>query len=332
MLSGKRDTAAAMAREIREIDQSLESDRAYRAEQLNRGSKLEQERATLAAKQSASAGTEARLRELHQRNLELRARNQQLKADDRAADAKAAARRRELEQAKATSQATLAQSEAITAAGAERDAVQMALGRRQSELADRQRDLAEVESLATRHAALASELRGMEQRGSVAAQLARTLKAQTDVMDTVPCGGHSMHSQCPLLAQARDAKGQYEAQAVVVTKLRTTYREKQDALTPMEASLKRLPAAREAVAALQRHIARDNQELQRLTAWRPSGHCLTPLRLPLKGSGRSGCAGAGGDRMERPVRPGPSGRRIPAGCGAAGSRDARRHRRDRVDC
>lgn len=266
MLSGKRNTAAAMAREIRQIDQSLESDRLYRAEQLNRGSKLEQERATLAAKQSASAGTEARLRELHQRNLELRARSQQLTADDRAADAKAAARRRELEQAKATSHATLAQSEAITAAGAERDAVQMALGRRQSELADRQRDLAEVESLATRHAALASELRGMEQRGSVAAQLARTLKAQTDVMDTVPCSGHPMHSQCPLLAQARDAKGQYEAQAVVVTKLRTTYREKQDALTPMEASLKRLPAAREAVAALQRDIARDNQELQRLTA------------------------------------------------------------------
>ncbi|KAI3602923.1 Exonuclease SbcC (plasmid) [Cupriavidus necator H850] len=266
MLSGKRNTAAAMAREIRQIDQSLESDRLYRAEQLNRGSKLEQERATLAAKQSASAGTEARLRELHQRNLELRARSQQLTADDRAADAKAAARRRELEQAKATSHATLAQSEAITAAGAERDAVQMALGRRQSELADRQRDLAEVESLATRHAALASELRGMEQRGSVAAQLARTLKAQTDVMDTVPCSGHPMHSQCPLLAQARDAKGQYEAQAVVVTKLRTTYREKQDALTPTEASLKRLPAAREAVAALQRDIARDNQELQRLTA------------------------------------------------------------------
>ncbi|RWA55725.1 nuclease SbcCD subunit C [Cupriavidus sp. UYMSc13B] len=266
VLSGKRDTAAAMASEIREIDQALESDRAHRAEQLNRGSKLEQERATQAAKQAASAGTEARLRELQQRKRELEARGQQLSADDRAAATKAAARRRELEHATATSQATLAQSEAITAAGAERDAVQMALARRQSELADRQRDLAEAESMATRHAALASELRGMEQRGSVAAQLARTLKAQTDVMDTVPCSGHPMHSQCPLLAQAREAKGQYEAQAVVVTSLRTSYREKQDAVTPMEVSLQRLPAAREAVAALQRDIARDNQKLQRLTA------------------------------------------------------------------
>ncbi|KUE86368.1 MULTISPECIES: AAA family ATPase [Cupriavidus] len=266
VLSGKRDTVAAMTREIQEIDQALAAERTHRTERLNRGSKLEQERATLAAKQAASAGTEARLRELHQRKRELMARGQQLAMDDRTAIAKATARQRDLEHTLATSQATLAQSEAITAAGAQQDGVQMALGRRQAELAERQRELAEVEALATRHAGLVSELRGMEQRGSVAAQLARTLKAQTDVMDTVPCSGHPMHSQCPLLAQAREAKGQYEAQAIVVTNLRTSYRDKQEALRPMDAALQRLPAAREAVASLQRDIARDNQQLQRLTA------------------------------------------------------------------
>ncbi|MBB3010089.1 AAA family ATPase [Cupriavidus alkaliphilus] len=266
VLSGKRDTAVTMTAEIRELDQALESARALRAEQLSRGSKLEQERATLAAKEAASAGTEARLRELHQRKRELGVRSQQLAADDRTAAAKAAARRRELEQAATVSEATLSQSEAITAAAARRDTVQLDLGQRHAQLADRQRELAEVEAVATRHATLAAELREMEQRGSVAAKLARTLKAQTDVMDTVPCTGHAMHSQCPLLAQARDAKGQYEEQAVVVTKLRTSYREKQEALKPIEASLQRLPAAREAVAILQRDITRDNQELQRLTA------------------------------------------------------------------
>ncbi|MGX6566742.1 SMC family ATPase [Cupriavidus necator] len=265
-LSGKRDTVAAMSREIQEIDQALAAERMHRTEWLNRGSKLEQERATLAAKQAASAGTEARLRELHQRKRELTARGQQLAIDDRTAIAKATTRQRDLEHTLATSQATLAQSKAIIAAGAQRDDVQMTLGRRQAELAERQRELTEVEALATRHAGLVSELRGMEQRGSVAAQLARTLKAQTDVMDTVPCSGHPMHSQCPLLAQAREAKGQYEAQAIAVTNLRTSYRDKQEALRPMEASLQRLPAAREGVASLQRDIARDNQELQRLTA------------------------------------------------------------------
>ncbi|MFS8934700.1 AAA family ATPase [Cupriavidus taiwanensis] len=301
VLSGKRDTAVAMTGEIREIDQALESARVQRAEQLSRGSKLEQERATLAAKQAASAGTEARLRELHQRKRELGARGQQLAADDRAAAAKAAARRQELQHAAAASQATVAQSEAITAAAAQRDVVQMALGQRQAQLAERQRELAEVEAAATRHATLAAELREMEQRGSVAAQLARTLKAQTDVMDTVPCTGHSMHSQCPLLAQAREAKGQYADQAVVVTKLRTSYREKQEALKPMEVSVQRLPAAREAVAVLQREITRDNQELQRLTALAAQRPLLDTAAAALK-SARSDLAVLAKEETERNSR------------------------------
>lgn len=101
VLSGKRDTAAAMAREIGQIDEALVAERRQREAGLASGSKLEQERATLAAKQAASAGTEARLRELNQRQRELTARQQELASDDRAASARATSRRQDLERAAA---------------------------------------------------------------------------------------------------------------------------------------------------------------------------------------------------------------------------------------
>lgn len=70
--------------------------------------------------------------------------------------------------------------------------------------------------MAACHAAVTVELRGMEQRGSVAANLAKTQKAQSDIMETVPCSGQAMHAQCPLLAQAREAKGNYATPMVEV--------------------------------------------------------------------------------------------------------------------
>ncbi|SDD58894.1 exonuclease SbcC [Cupriavidus sp. YR651] len=266
VLSGKRDTASAMASEIQQIDGTIAAERVLRADQLANGSKLEQERATLTAKQAAAAGVEARLRELDQRSRELMSRRQQTSDDDRTASARAATRKQELERATAGHQATLAQSGAITGAAEERDTVQMALGRRQTALDARQKELAELEPVASQHAALTTELRGMEARGSVAAQLAKTLQAQTEVMDQVPCTGQAMHAQCPLLAQAREAKGKLDTQVIEVSTLRTNYKEKQTALKELDAALLRLQGAREAVNALQQDVARDNQDLQRLTA------------------------------------------------------------------
>lgn len=266
MLSAKRDSALAMAHQIEDIDQTLTAARTQRTDYLASIGKLEQERATLAAKQAASAGTEARLRELHQRKRELGLRREQRIADDRATVARLSARKREADDAVAVHSSTLGQADAINEAGARRDRVQVALGGKQVELVQKQKELAELEAVATSHAAATIELRGMEERGSVAAHLAKTLKAQTDVMGTVPCSGHAMHSQCPLLAQARDAKDKYAVQIVQVGELRTAYRAKQEAAKLMETSLQELPARRAAVASLQSEIAADNQELNRLTA------------------------------------------------------------------
>ena len=266
VLSGKRDTAAAMAREIGQIDEALVAERRQREAGLASGSKLEQERATLAAKQAASAGTEARLRELNQRQRELTARQQELASDDRAASARATSRRQDLERAAAGHQATLAQSEAIVGAAARRDELQMALGRRQAELEARQKEHAELQPLATQYAALTAELRGMADRGSVAAQLAKTLEAQTAVMEEVPCKDHDIHAQCPLLAQAREAKGKLGEQVIEVKNLRTGYAQKQEVARQLTATLERLPAVQQAVEAGQREIARDHHEIQRLTS------------------------------------------------------------------
>nr|WP_315593797.1 AAA family ATPase [uncultured Cupriavidus sp.] len=266
MLSGKRDKVAAMATEIEQVDGTLATERARRSEQLAQEGKLGQERATLAAKQAASAGTEARLRELHERHRELTKRQQQLVDDERAATAREASRRQDLDRAVAGHQAVLAQSSVISGAAEQRDTLQMALGRRQAELDALQKELANLQPVATQHAALTAELKGMADRGAIAAKLAKNLEAQTAVMDEVPCKDLDVHAQCPLLAQAHAAKGKLDGQLIEVRNLRTGYAQKQEESKRLATTLERLPAVREAVNNGQRDIARDHQEIQRLTA------------------------------------------------------------------
>lgn len=106
----------------------------------------------------------------------------------------------------------------------------------------------------------------MEERDSVAADFAKTLKAQMDGMGAVPCSSRAMHAQCPLLKQARDAKDKYAMQIVQVGELRTSYRVKQEAARLMQTSLAQLPARPAAVAPLQQEIAADNEALHRLNS------------------------------------------------------------------
>ena len=203
-------------------------------------------------------------------------------ADEHSASARHSARRREADDAVAVHGATLAQGDAIREADSRRDAVQLALSGKQAQVLAMQHELAEIEAVVARHAALTIELRGMEQRGSVAAKLAKTLKAQTDVMDTVPCQGHPLHNQCPLLAQAREASGRYATQIVEVTQLRTAYRAKHDEAKAMEPAMQRLSDARSAVASLQSQIAADNQELHRLTGLAAKRPLLTAAAAGLE--------------------------------------------------
>ncbi|CAG9165541.1 SMC family ATPase [Cupriavidus pinatubonensis] len=265
-LSAQRERAGQLAREIGQTDEALTTARRERDAETANGAKLLQERATLAARQSASAATEARLRELRQRETELGARRRQLESDHRATATRTATRRRELEQLVASRKLTLAEGPAILAAAEQRDALQMAIGRKQGELGALQQAVSQLEAQRTQHAALSTELQGLEARGKSAAQFAGSLKAQADVIDTVPCRADPMHNTCPLLAQAREAQGKLAEQVITVRDLRASYQAKQLAMKPLADALAALPGQRTALSALQAELARDQQELQRLTA------------------------------------------------------------------
>ncbi|TDF62906.1 SMC family ATPase [Cupriavidus sp. L7L] len=265
-LMGKRDRAAVVAKEIWQVGESLDAQREARDVEAAKGAKLMQERATLAAKQEANAGTEARLRELNQRKGELDRRAGLLASDEQAAAGRAAARRRDLDRSMASHRAVLAEAAAIESAAGERDAVQLAIGRKQAELASHQATVEKLDTVQVEHAALSSELKGLEQRGASAAQLVKSLKQQAEVIETVPCRDDPMHATCPLLAQARNAKAGLSEQAVTVEALRDSYRKKQAQAQAMQDSLAARAQARSAFAALRADMERDQQSLQRLSA------------------------------------------------------------------
>lgn len=265
-LTGKRDRAAVVAKEIWQVGESLDAQREARELETAKGAKLMQERATLAAKQEANAGTEARLRELNQRKGELDRRAVLLASDEQAAAGRAAARRRDLDRNATSHRAVLAEAAAIESAAGERDALQLAIGRRQVELATQQATVEKLDAVQVEHAALSSELKGLEQRGASAAQLVKSLKLQADVIETVPCRNDAMHATCPLLAQARNAKAGLSEQAVTVEALRDSYRKKQAQAQAMQDSLAARAQARSAFVALRSDLERDQQSLQRLTA------------------------------------------------------------------
>lgn len=265
-LSAQRERAGQLGREIGQTDEALTTSRRERDAETANGAKLLQERATLAARQSASAATEARLRELRQREAELGARRRQLESDHLATATRTATRRRELEQLVASRKLTLAEGPGILAAGEQRDALQMAMGRSQGELGALQQAVSQLETQRTQHAALSTELQGLEARGKSAAQFAGSLKAQADVIDTVPCRADPMHNTCPLLAQAREAQGKLAEQVITVRDLRASYQAKQLAMKPLADALAALPGQRTALTALEAELGREQQELQRLTA------------------------------------------------------------------
>ncbi|MGT2491312.1 hypothetical protein ACU4GD_14305 [Cupriavidus basilensis] len=128
-----------------------------------------------------------------------------------------------MEQLIASRKLMLAEGPAILAADEQRDALQMVIGQKQGEFATLQQAVSRLDAQQAQHAALATELQGLEARGRSAAQFATSLKGQADVIETVPCRADPMHSTCPLLAQARDATGKLAEQVILVKDLRTSY-------------------------------------------------------------------------------------------------------------
>ncbi|WP_227461519.1 SMC family ATPase [Cupriavidus pauculus] len=285
-LTGKRDRATVVGREIWHMGESLDAERNAREAETAKGAKLLQERATLAAKQAAYAGTEARLRELNQRKGELDKRAASLTHDEQAAAARAAARRRDLDRQAANHRLVLAEAADIEAAAGERDIVQLAIGRRQDEIA-RQRTIVEkLDAVQVEHASLSTELKGLEQQGVAGAKLADSLKLQADVIDTVPCRDDPMHAACPLLTQARSAKAKLGDQVVSVKALRESYRKKQEHMQSMQSAMSERATARAALSALEAHLVRDQQLLQRLTAMAAKKPLLDAARVGLAQSER----------------------------------------------
>jgi DNA repair protein SbcC/Rad50 len=289
-LTGKRDRAVVVAREIWKVGDSLDVERNAREAETATGAKLLQERASLAAKQVANAGTEARLRELNQRKGELDQRAESLSNDAQAAAGRVTTRRRDLDRQAASHRLVLAEAADIEAAAGDRDIVQLAIGRRQDEIATQRTIVEKLDAVQVEHAALSTELKGLEQQGVAGAKLADSLKLQADVIDTVPCSDDPMHAVCPLLAQARSAKAKLGDQVVSVKALRESYRKKQEHMQSMQSAMSERATARAALSALEAHLVRDQQLLQRLTAM--------AAKKPLLEAAREGLAQAERDLTE----------------------------------
>jgi exonuclease SbcC len=239
-LTGKRQRKTEVEQLVRGDGESIKIARLDREALVEVGAKLTQERATLAAKQSASASVEARLRELGLRRDELAKSVRTLVDDDQAATVRATNRTAALSRTVASHQATLSQREAILGGAAKRDDAQLLIGREEARIEPLQRLIADLQAKQVSHAALQASLRGLETEGQTKAAHFETLTKQAAVVNDVPCVGHDMHATCPLLSQALVAKAQADVQRISVAELRSAYKQKKldaAALEPLIAQL-----------------------------------------------------------------------------------------------
>jgi len=260
-LAGKRQRKADAEQSIVAQGNTLRAAREQRDAALEQASKLAQERATLAAKQTESAATEARLRELGIRRDELGRALKSAADDEQAAAIRCQQRVSVLSRTVATHQATLARREAIMGAAAKRDEAELAIAREEARFASLQRDIADLEVKRATLTTLDATLTSLMSQGTTKAAHFDTLNKQAAVAEQVPCVGHSIHAQCPLLAQAFQAKEQAEAQRSSVASLRAEYREKKAqaealARVPAELAAKRVEmlAITDAAAQLRRAL------------------------------------------------------------------------------
>ncbi|MGV7240439.1 SMC family ATPase [Caballeronia sp. M23-90] len=245
--------------------EALRSTRADRDKAVAVTTSLTQQRATLAVKQSESAAIEARLRQLGVRRDELNGALKTLTDDDTAAKTRTQQRTSALNRSVATHQATLTQREAILGAAAQRDEAQLFIGREAARVEPLQIDIAALQAKQVQHAELQGKLQGLEKEGPTKAAHFENLRQQASVVDSVPCAGHEMHTRCPLLSQAREAKVQAEVQRISVAQLRTTYSETRKLAVELSPALEQLAAKRAELKALNDAVSVARQKLERAT-------------------------------------------------------------------
>ncbi|MDC6177110.1 AAA family ATPase [Ralstonia solanacearum] len=264
-LAGRRDRVARLSVEIEQAEALLNETRQARDRELEANAQMVQERATLAAKQASSTVAEARLRELGQQKVAQEARRRSLDTDERDAAQRADARARELGTVISGRRAILANGPVILSAATNRDALQLTVTKSQSEAIRLQEGIAQLEKVAPDQARIVGEMQNMAGQGQSKAVLERSLKAQADVIESVPCRNDPMHATCPLLAQARKASSDLTEVRISLTELRAGYKEKLKLKTVLDEQLAPLSGQRAALRTLQEQLAADQRELQRLT-------------------------------------------------------------------
>lgn len=261
----KRERVSDVQRLADRDFEALRSTRADRDKAVAVTTSLTQQRATLAVKQNESAAIEARLRQLGVRRDELNGALKTLIDDDTAAKTRAQQRVSALNRSVATHQATLTQREAILGAAAQRDEAQLLIGREAARVEPLQIEISALQAKQIQHAELQGKLQGLEKEGPTKAAHFENLRQQAAVVDSVPCAGHEMHTRCPLLSQAREAKVQAEVQRISVAQLRTTYSETRKLALELAPALEQLAAKRAELKTLNDAVSVARQKLERAT-------------------------------------------------------------------
>ncbi|MGC8213131.1 AAA family ATPase [Ralstonia pseudosolanacearum] len=265
-LAGRRDRVARLSSEIEQAEGSLLETRQARDRELEANAQMVQERATLAAKQASSTVAEARMRELGQQKSAQETRRHSLASDEQTAAQRSEARAKELGTFIAGRRAILANGPAIMEAATKRDALQLTVTQKQSETTRLQEVVALLEKVAPEHSRIVGEMQNMAGQGESKAALEKSLKAQADVIESVPCRNDPMHSTCPLLAQARKASTDLTEVRISLAELRTGYKDKLKLKTALDEQLAPLAGHRTSARTLQAQLVADQRELQRLTA------------------------------------------------------------------
>ncbi|NVH76361.1 SMC family ATPase [Paraburkholderia sp. JPY432] len=262
-LGAKRDRVAQIDQAIASDAQSVTATRESRQTLNAKVATLTDQRAVLAARQTANAGAQARLRELGTRRSQISSAMQVLVTDASADERRLNQRRTSLRSSIAEHNAVIAQREAILGAAAARDTAQARIASEEARVEPIQSEIAALEEKQLALTAATSRLNGLESEGTSKMTLLKSLEQQASVISTVPCAGHEMHNTCPLLAQARQADVQVQEHRISLTNLRATFRAKRDEVALLTPQVQHLAGRRAELKAVNDAIAAARRDLQK---------------------------------------------------------------------
>lgn len=265
MLSGKRDRLRLAEQHIEADSAQLAQVRQSREALSAELADLAQQRATLGARQAESATVTARLQQLQVRRTELDTAIKALTSENATALQRGNQRKQALSQTIAGHQATLQRKDSILGATARRDAALLEISREEGKQKDLQATLGDLEVRHMTLTVLESDLKRIQSEGQSKAAVIATYEKQAAVIDTVPCAGQSIHAQCPLLAQAREAKVHANEQRILVQELRNRFAAKRQEKETLSPVVNQLATRRSEITAINETLSRARKALQAAT-------------------------------------------------------------------